>query len=70
MANTQNTGRKLSIQRGNPASDSTRDRGNTNSGTRSQRRAYDHQQNRVFEENWADAKDFEERIPKPRGQTT
>lgn len=66
---SQDTGRNPSFQRGNPASDGNNSRRDKNPGTRSQRRAFEHQQNKVFDDNWAEAKQFEERPVKPRGQT-
>lgn len=62
-------GRSNQLQRGNPASGSNQNRGN-NTGSRNNRRAYDFQQRKAFEENSAEGKDFEDRPPKPRGQTT
>lgn len=67
MSNSHNNGRANQLQRGNLASGEQQNRGNT--GSRNQRRAYNFQQQQAFSDNWAEAKDFEERPQKPRGQT-
>ncbi|CAH2062571.1 unnamed protein product, partial [Iphiclides podalirius] len=57
------------IQRGNPASGSDNQDRRQNTGTRNQRRAYNFQQQKIAKTDWSEAREFEERPPKPRGPT-
>ncbi|CAG9574758.1 unnamed protein product [Danaus chrysippus] len=69
MSDSYNGRRINPIQRGKPASGFDNQNRRPNTGTRSQRRAYEFQQQRAAETDWAEAREFEQRPPKQRGPT-
>ncbi|GBP81123.1 hypothetical protein EVAR_88221_1 [Eumeta japonica] len=62
MADSRKIGWSQPIQRGKPA------RGEK-TNTRSQRRAYEFQHNKAYEQDWTEGRPFEDRPAKPRGRT-